>query len=416
MPRSERLTIPREGGAALAARLDLPAGDPVAYALFAHCFTCSKDLHAVRRIGAALAERGIGVLAVDFTGLGMSEGAFEDTSFSTSVDDLVHAADYLAREHGAGPQLLVGHSLGGAAVLAAAERVASARAVATIGAPCDPDHVRHLFVAVEDEIHAEGEATVDIGGRPFTLRREFLDDLDNHDTMRERIGGLRKALLVFHAPQDRTVEVEQARHIFEAARHPKSFVSLDGADHLLTDPDDARYVANVLAAWAGRYLCPTPPDDDAPGDEVTGGDYGDPTVRVRIGASGFRTEMTARSFTLYADEPASVGGTETGPTPYDLLGMALGSCTAMTVRMYADRKGLPLQGVGVEVTHAKVHADDCADCETTDGHLDRLSRTLRFEGDLDETQTAKLAEIADKCPVHRTLEGEIDVVTRVARA
>ena len=406
MPRSERFSIPNADGHDLAARLDLPeAGTPVAYALVAHCFTCSKDLQAVRRIAEALTERGIGVLAVDFTGLGRSEGAFEDTTFSTTLDDLVCAAEHLAETREA-PQLLIGHSLGGAAVLAVADRIPSARAIATIAAPCDPAHVRHLFVEHEDTLAEAGEAVVDIGGRPFKVRQQFLTDLDSHDTMRERIRALDRALLVFHAPQDRTVGIDQARHIFEAARHPKSFVSLDGADHLLSDADDARYVADVLAAWAGRYLCPAA--------SVPETDYADPMVRAEIGPSGFRTVLSARGFDLVADEPASVGGTEAGPTPYDLLGMALGACTAMTVRMYADRKGLPLEGVGVTVTHAKVHADDCAACEARGATLDRLSRTVRLDGDLGDAERARLLEIADRCPVHRTLEGEIEVVTEAA--
>ncbi|WP_420457424.1 alpha/beta fold hydrolase [Rubrivirga sp.] len=401
MPRSEPIRLPNATGQTLAARLDLPdAGEPVAHALFAHCFTCSKDLHAVRRIARGLTERGLGVLSVDFTGLGDSEGAFEDTSFSTTVGDLVSAARFLEETHAA-PQLLVGHSLGGAAVLAAAGQLPAVRAVATIGAPCDPGHVRHHFVDQEADIVADGQAVVDLGGRPFTIRRQFLDDLDTHDRMRERIGALGRALLVFHSPQDATVGIEQARHLFEAARHPKSFVSLDGADHLLTDPADARYVADVLAAWATRYLCPAEP---APA-------YDDPAVTAEIGASGFRTALGARGFTVVADEPASVGGTETGPTPYDLLGMALGACTAMTVRMYADRKGVGLDGVGVTVTHARVHADDCERCATEGGHVSRLTRTVRLDGDLDDATRARLLEIADRCPVHKTLEGEIDIVT-----
>ena len=414
MPRSERLTVPNAAGLALAARLDLPDdGEPTAYALFAHCFTCSKDLHAVRRIGAALAERGIGVLAVDFTGLGQSEGDFEDTSFSTTVADLVSAAERLADEFEA-PQLLVGHSLGGAAVLAAAAHIPSVRAVATVGAPCDPDHVRHHFADHEADIVRDGHAVVDLGGRPFTIRREFLDDLDTYDRMRARVRDLGAALLVVHSPQDQTVGIEQARHIFEAARHPKSFVSLDGADHLLTDPADARYVADVLAAWAGRYISGDHgplTTDDAPAATASG--YSDATVRAEIGA-GFQTRLSARGFDLVADEPASVGGTEAGPTPYDLLAMALGACTAMTVRMYADRKGLALDGVGVEVTHERIHARDCAECETEDGALDRLTRTVRLDGDLDDATRQRMLEIADRCPVHRTLENEVDVVTRLS--
>ena len=408
MPRSQPLTVPNAEGQSLAARLDLPdVGEPAAYALFAHCFTCSKDLHAVRRIGAALAERGIGVLAVDFTGLGMSEGAFEDTSFSTSVGDLVSAAAFLADAFEP-PQLLVGHSLGGAAVLAAAEQIGSARAVATVGAPCGPDHVRHHFADREADIVRDGQAVVDLGGRPFTIKRQFLDDLDSYDRMQARIRDLGRALLVLHSPQDQTVEIEQARHIFESARHPKSFVSLDGADHLLTDPADARYVADVLAAWAGRYLS----GPAAPPAPAAGG-YGDPTVRAEV-TSGFRTRLSARGFDLVADEPQTVGGTETGPTPYDLLAMALGACTAMTIRMYADRKGLALDGVGVTVTHAKVHARDCAACETEDGHLDRLTRTVRLDGDLADDVRQRVLEIADRCPVHRTLENEVDVVTTLS--
>ena len=407
MPRTERLQVPNADGHALAARLDLPdTGEPTAYALFAHCFTCSKDLRAVRQIGAALAARGVATLAVDFTGLGQSEGTFEDTTFSTTVADLVCAADFLA-EHYQAPQLLVGHSLGGAAVLAAAGGLGSVRAVATVGAPCDPDHVRGLFTEQAAEIEAEGSAQVSIGGRPFRVRRQFLDDLDGYDAMRERIGALGRALLVFHAPQDATVGVEQARHIFEAARHPKSFVSLDGADHLLTRPDDARYVADVLAAWAGRYLCP--PDEPALAEAASG--YADDTVTATVGAAGLNTEVQARGFRLAADEPARVGGTEAGPTPYDYLGAALAACTAMTLRHYADRKGLPLAGAAVAVTHDRVHATDCARCETESGQVSRLTRTVRLDGALDEDQRARLLEIADKCPVHRTLEGEVDVVT-----
>ncbi|MGB3543263.1 alpha/beta fold hydrolase [Rubrivirga sp.] len=405
MPHSEHFQIPTALGHSLAARLDLPeSGEPVAYAVFAHCFTCSKDLHAVKRISAALTDRGIAVLACDFTGLGESEGDFEDTSFSSSVADLVSAAKYLTEARDA-PQLLIGHSLGGAAVLVAAEYIDSVRAVATIGAPCDPGHVRRLLIEAEEEIETVGHAQVDIGGRPFTIRRDFLTDLDSHDMMRRRIAKLDRALLVFHSPQDETVGIEQARHIYEAARHPKSFVSLDGANHLLTNRDDAEYVAGVLAAWAGRYLCPAPSDlGDDPG-------YDNPTVTASIVASGFRTALSARGFDLVADEPASIGGTETGPTPYDLLCMSLGACTAMTLRMYADRKGLALEAVSVQVTHAKVHADDCEACLTTDGHLDRLTRTIALEGDLEGGQRARLLEIADRCPVHRTLRGEVDVVT-----
>jgi len=404
MPRFERFTFENAHGQQLAARLDLPDGEIRAYALFAHCFTCSKDLHVVRRVAKALSACGIAMMGVDFTGLGQSEGDFSQTTFSTTVDDLVRAADELTKAHEA-PQILIGHSLGGAAVLAAAHQIPSAKAIATINAPCDPDHVRHLFVEAEPEIEARGEAVVSLGGRPFCIRRQFLLDLDSQESMQERIRQLDRALLIFHSPVDQTVGVEQAKHIYDAARHPKSFVSLDGADHLLTNPDDALYVGNVLAAWAERFLDARPemsPDEN---------DYTNPMVTAHTGPTGFRTELTARSFELAADEPASVGGTETAPTPYDYLGMALASCTSMTVQMYARRKGLKLDDVQVSVTHAKVHATDCEHCESTDGHIDRLTRTVALTGDLADTERARLLEIANRCPVHRTLENEIDVVT-----
>ena len=412
---STRLTFQNADGHELAARLESPKGHPAAYALFAHCFTCSKDLSVVRRISKALTEQGIGVLSFDFTGLGQSEGDFKHTSFSTTLDDLVRAAQLLEKDYEA-PQLLIGHSLGGAAVLAVAERLSSVKAVATIGAPYDPGHVRHLFTQAESEIEAKGEAEVSIGGRPFCIRKQFLDDLESQEAMTGRIARLGRALLIFHSPQDSIVGIEQAAHIYKAARHPKSFISLDGADHLVTDPADARYVADVLAAWASRYLTASPSADlsvSSPSNEPVS-NYSDPTVRVHTGASGFRSTIKSRGFDLIADEPASVGGTEAGPTPYDFLSMALGTCTSMTLRMYADRKQWPLEGVTVDVSHDRIHAADCEDCETKDGRLDRLSRTITLEGPLDDAQKARLLEIANRCPVHRTLRSEIVVETRLA--
>ena len=416
MPRQERFEIPHAEGHALAARLLLPDDEPRAFALFAHCFTCSKDLRAVRRIASGLARQGFGVLSFDFTGLGESGGSFADTSFSTTVADLVHAARHLAETHAA-PALLVGHSLGGAAVLAAAEHLPDARAFATIGAPCDPDHVRHLFTDREADIHARGEAEVSIGGRPFCIRKQFLDDLASHAAMRERIGAIRRPLLVMHSPTDATVGIEQARHIFEAARHPKSFVSLDGADHLLTNRADADFAAGVLGAWAARHVGASGGDAAATAPEASGAasrGYADPTVTARIGASGFRTDLHARGFAFTADEPAGIGGTETAPTPYDYLGAALAACTAMTLRMYAGRKGLALEGVDVAVTHARVHAEDCANCEASGAKgavLDQLTRTVTVRGDLTDAQRQRVLEVADLCPVHKTLEGEVRVVT-----
>ena len=409
MQTSENLTFPNGKGEELSARLDLPDGDPIAYALFAHCFTCSKDLHVVRRISRALTGEGFAVLSFDFTGLGSSEGSFRETSFSSTVDDLVRASAHL-RDHFSAPQLLIGHSLGGAAVLAAAEAIPESRAVATIGAPCDPDHVRRLFTHAEETIEEKGEAEVSIGGRPFCIGREFIDDLESQEAMKARIARMKKALLIFHSPQDDVVGIDQARNIYEAAKHPKSFVSLDGADHLVSDPDDAKYVASVLGAWASRYLAPS--DRIAPGDMPSL--YTDPTVTVTTPAGQFRTEITARGHRLIADEPSKVGGTEEGLTPYDLLAAALGACTTMTIQMYVARKKWPMRSVTARVAHDRMHWQDCEDCDTRQGHIDRLTREIEVDGDLTPDQLQKVLEIADKCPVHRTLHSEIKVRTRLA--
>jgi putative redox protein len=375
----------------LAARLELPAGEPRAYALFAHCFTCSKDSKAAAYISQALAARGIALLRFDFSSL----------EFSSNIGDLVAAAQYL-REHHRAPQILIGHSLGGAAVLAAAGEIPEARAVATIGAPFEAKHVEHLLVHGKQRIVEAGEAQIDIGGRPFTVRKEFFEDLARHDPARH-IGALGKALLILHSPHDRIVSIDNAAKIFMAARHPKSFVSLDDADHLLTRPEDAAYAAEVLAAWASRYL-------------EKGATEPVPGVRViEAGRGKFAEDILAGRHRLRADEPESVaGGTDTGPSPYDLLLAALGACTAMTVRLYAEQKKLPLERVSVDLKHDKLHAADCAECETKDGRIDRIERVVTLEGPLDDAQRAKLLEIANKCPVHRTLHSEVLIPTRLS--
>jgi uncharacterized OsmC-like protein/alpha/beta superfamily hydrolase len=403
--KSEKLTFAGAGGEALAARLDLPAGEPRAYALFAHCFTCSKDIFAAKRIAGALAEGGIAVLRFDFTGLGHSGGEFANTNFSSNVDDLIAAAEYL-RANRAAPKLLIGHSLGGAAVLAAAARVPEAVAVATIGAPSDPGHVAHLFQGAADEIAAEGEAEVELAGRRFRVKKQFLDDIAAQN-LEPALGTLRKALLLFHAPRDETVGIDNAGQIFGAAKHPKSFVSLDDADHLLSRKADAVYVAQVLAAWADRYLGME--RESAPPLEA---DPGGVAVRER-GNGRFAQEIAAGRHRFAADEPADYGGDDSGPTPYDLLLAGLGACTTMTLRMYAERKGWPLDRAEVRLTHEKIHARDCADCETRDGRIDRIDRRLKLEGPLEAAQREKLLEIADKCPVHRTLTGEIKINTEL---
>ena len=405
---STRIEFPGSRGAQLAGRLDLPETSPQAYALFAHCFTCTKDVQAASRIAQELTGFGIAVLRFDFTGLGGSGGDFANTDFTSNVGDLISAADYL-RQHHQAPTILVGHSLGGAAVLAAAEHVPETRAVATIGAPADTEHLLHLLAESRAEIEQKGEAEVCLASRPFRIRKQFLDDVTSQPQA-ERIQRLGVPLLVMHSPNDQTVGVENARRIFDGARHPKSFVSLDGADHLLTRPDDARFAASVLATWASRYL-----NDDAVSSA-------EPTSSTALraeeglvvvsenGRGPYGQRITAGRHVLSADEPAPVGH-DTGPSPYDLLLAGLGACTSMTLRMYAARKGWPLENVRVSLRHSRIHAKDCADCETQSGQLDRVERVIELIGDLDTEQRRRLLEIADRCPVHRTLHSEVDVRT-----
>jgi putative redox protein len=398
---AERFDFPNAGGERLAALLDMPAGEPRAFALFAHCFTCGKDIRAAKRIAEGLTARGIAVLRFDFTGLGASEGEFANTNFSSNVADLVAAANHLRQTHQA-PAILIGHSLGGAAVLAAAAEVPEARAVVTIAAPADPSHVTGLLKERVDEIRARGEVEVTLAGRPFRIRREFLDDVAEQ-RLDERISNLRKALLVMHSPTDTIVGIDNASHIFLAAKHPKSFVSLADADHLLSKRRDAVYAADVIAAWAGRYLDMIPEaeadDDDAPG-----------AVSVtETGRGKFQQLIAAGPHRFLADEPAAAGGLDSGPGPYDLLLAALGACTAMTLRLYADRKGLPLERVAVRLTHSRIHAADCETCETKEGMLDRIDKEIAVAGKLDDAERTRLLEIAEKCPVNRTLKSEIEI-------
>lgn len=401
--RSDRIEFPSAGGHALAARLDPPPGRPRAFALFAHCFTCSKDFVASARIARALAERGVAVLRFDFTGLGGSGGEFANSNFSSNVDDLVAAADWLRQEHEA-PALLVGHSLGGAAVLAAAARIPEAVGVATIGAPVDPEHVAELFAGSREEIETRGEAEVQLAGRPFRVRKQLLDDLAG-TRLEPAIGALGRALLVLHSPVDNQVGIDNASRIFGAARHPKSFVSLDDADHLLTRPADAAYAAEVIAAWASRFLPAEPEGPRAEDDQEV--------VVQETGEGKFANAIRVGPHALLADEPTSVGGDDTGPGPYGLLLASLGACTSMTLRLYADRKGWPLERVAVRLRHDKIHARDCAECETREGRVDRIEKSIALEGPLDDEQRGRLLEIADRCPVHRTLHSEVRVESRL---
>lgn len=403
--KSEKITFAGHSGDMLAARLDLPGGPVRAAAILAHCFTCSKDIAAARRISGRLAALGIAVLRFDFTGLGHSGGEFANTHFSSNVADLGLAAGFM-RDRGMPAHLLIGHSLGGAAVLKAAPDLAEVRAVVTIGAPFDPAHVAHNFGGKLEEIRQNGSAMVDLAGRPFEIRKDFLDDISTA-SLADALPRLDAALLVLHAPRDETVGIDNAGQIFGAAKHPKSFISLDGADHLLTREEDAEYVAEVIASWSRRYLdlAPEPSAADAP----------EGVVRVsEAEASGFRQDIVvAGRHSLIADEPVEMGGTDLGPSPYQLLAAGLGACTTMTIRMYAQRKGIPLAHVSCDVSHDRCHTEDCDDCDKGTARVDVFRRVIQLTGDLTDDQRASLLAIADKCPVHKTLHGQAIIRTEL---
>lgn len=402
---SEKFTFKGHAGDDLAARLDRPDGPVRAAAILAHCFTCSKDIAAVRRIAGRLAALGIAVLRFDFTGLGHSGGEFANTHFSSNVADLLAAAKFM-KTRDLEVQLLVGHSLGGAAVLKAAAELASVGAVVSIGAPADPAHVIHNFDGKLDEIRRNGSAVVELAGRPFEIRKGFLDDV-SQASLDQALPRLNAALLVLHAPQDAVVGIDNASHIFGAARHPKSFISLDGADHFLSREADAEYVAEIIASWSQRYL-ELAPDPILP--NATEG-----TVRVsEAEASGFRQDIVISGrHQLVADEPVSVGGTDLGPSPYQLLAAGLGACTTMTIRLYAKRKGIPLVHVSCDVTHDHCHRNDSANCEKDQSKVDVFRRIIRLEGDLTAEQRSAILAIADKCPVHRTLHAQATIRTEL---
>jgi uncharacterized OsmC-like protein/pimeloyl-ACP methyl ester carboxylesterase len=387
----------------LSGRLSLPDRPVTHSALFAHCFTCSKDIPAAKRITSALAARGIAVLSFDFTGLGHSDGEFKNANFSSNVEDLLAAAKAL-EERVAPASLLVGHSLGGAAVIAAAPKLSSVKAVVTIGAPSDPEHLRKLFSEAAPEISAQGFAEVDLGGRPIKITQQFVDDI-SASHLHASLLKLDAALLIMHSPVDAIVDVSNAADIFGAALHPKSYVSLDDADHLLSRVSDAEYASSVISAWASRYLpnAHSGRDQSSPDGDV---------LVSEVAPDGFAQDvLVAGVHQMKADEPEDVGGTNSGPTPYQFLAAGLGACTAMTIRLYARRKKIPLDHVSVSVRHDKRHAIECEDCETSESKIDHFQRDIRLRGDLTEEQIASLLAIADKCPVHRTLEQRSHIST-----
>lgn len=403
MPKRIKLEFTGSDGQSIAGLLELPNSNPHTFALFAHCFTCGKDVVSASRISRSLTTNGFAVFRFDFTGLGSSDGDFANTNFSSNIADLVHATNYL-REHYRAPALLIGHSLGGAAVLAAAESIPEASGVVTIGAPADPQHVTKQFACQLDTIEKQGVAEVNLAGRPFTIKKQFLDDLAEHNQP-DKIAKLRKALLIFHSPVDQTVSIKEAEKIYKAAKHPKSFVSLDGADHLLTNAADAEYVASTIATWSSRYVTAADAIDRQDNPLSKG------NVLIAEKNHQFTRTVLSDSHVWLADEPTSVGGSDLGPDPYEHLLAALGACTSMTIRMYANRKQIPLEDVTVELNHSRQHAKDCEECDVKDSQIEVLSRYVTLKGTLTEQQQQRLLEIADRCPVHRTLHSELEVKT-----
>jgi len=400
----QKVTFQNKEGQNLVGRLELPSNrHPHNFVIFAHCFTCNKNLSAVRNIGKALTSNGFGVLRFDFTGLGESEGDFENTNFSGNVEDLIAAADYLKENYSA-PTLLVGHSLGGAAVIFAASQIPSIKALSTIGAPSNLTHVQKLLKSGLEEIEENGKAVINLSGRDFTIKKQFLDDLKTRP-LTEILNRLRKPILILHSPQDDTVGIKNAEEIYIAAHHPKSFISLDGADHLLSSKTDSQYVGEVISGWAKRYL-----NIDS--------QHNGPKTKHQVVASldredGFTTQMKVGNHYMIGDEPTDAGGNDFGPSPYELVSAGLSACTAMTVQMYAKRKGWQIDNIEVHTSYSRSHAADCEDCEANNTKIDTFHRDIKLTSNLDEKQRKRILEIADKCPVHKTLHSETQVITKL---
>ena len=389
---TKKISFKNRDGELLSGRLELPLKfEPQQYALFAHCFTCNKNLNAVKNISRALAQKGFGVLRFDFTGLGESEGEFEDTNFTGNVNDLIDAADFLRQQYKA-PQLIVGHSLGGAAAILASSKIESIQAVVTIGAPGEPEHVQHLFGSDKETILKEGRAKVDIGGRPFYIKKQFIEDLDQQDLSNFNKAD-KQAVLVMHSPQDKTVGIENAELIYKMAKHPKSFVSLDGADHLLTNKKDSLYVGEVIAGWVGRYVCTEQKTE--PVTEVK--EPSNHQVEASLThADGFTTALKVGDHLLTGDEPVSMGGANLGPSPYEMVAAGLSACTVMTLQMYAKRKGWKID--------VEIHTDHSKQKDDNGEWVDLFEKEIMITGDVDSKQLERLSQIADKCPVHKTLK------------
>ncbi|MCH2223561.1 MAG: alpha/beta fold hydrolase [Crocinitomicaceae bacterium] len=400
---NQKIKFENSSGQILSARLELPADQkPHTYAIFAHCFTCNKNLSAVRNISRSLNQNGIAVLRFDFTGLGESEGEFSDTNFSSNVDDLVSAATFLSKQYLA-PKLLIGHSLGGAAVLFAGGIINSINAIATIGAPSEPEHVKHLLSSGSAELSESGIAEIKIGGRPFTIKKQFIEDLKSNK-LATVVKSLRKALLVLHSPQDTIVPIENAAQIYQNAHHPKSFVSLDGSDHLLSRYEDSNYVGNLIANWVLRYI-------DLPERKTL---HTKDQVVVRLGKEDkYTTEIKAGKHQIIADEPLNLGGDDFGPAPYELLLSSLGSCTAITIKMYVSRKEWELEEVVVHLNHYKKDLLDENNKIIASKKVSVFERRIEIKGNLNEKQRTRILQIANKCPIHRTLEGAIEIETSI---
>ncbi len=398
--QTKKIEFKNQKGVSLSAKIDFPvSGRVLHYALFAHCFTCNKNLSAVRSISRALTQNGFAVLSFDFTGLGDSEGDFSDTNFSSNIADIVSAADFL-KENFESPELLVGHSLGGAGVLYAANLISSVKAVATIGAPAHPEHIEKLFANDLNEIKEKGVAKVNIGGRPFLIKEQLLEDIKNTDLLFSKSKN-NLSLLIMHSPQDKIVDISNARDIYLNAKHPKSFVSLDGADHLLSQKDDSIYAGSIISSWSMRYLTIKESQKIQSNQKVA----------VRTYKESFTTEIIAGNHSLIADEPSSDGGEDNGPSPYDLLLSSLGACTSMTLKLYFERKNWDFDCIEVHLEHSHIHSDDAKNTENPNGKIDLIKRFINVGGDLNEEQIKKILEIADKCPIHRTLNSPVVVDT-----